>query len=73
MHCAKIDWNWPSGSEEEDFFNFLSVFLLFGNYLPFEKGGPFISTNLNSLYTEMLCPIGSGEEGEHLKGVRRQQ
>ena len=37
--CAKIDWNWLSGSGEEDFFNFDNVFSLFRNYLPLEKGG----------------------------------
>ena len=37
MLCAKFDRNWPSGSGEEDFFDFLNVFSLFRNYLPFEK------------------------------------
>ena len=37
MLCAKFDWNWPSGSGEEDFFNFVNVFSLFGNYSPLEK------------------------------------
>ena len=37
MHCAKYGWNWPTGSEEEDFFNFVTIFLLFRNYLPLEK------------------------------------
>ena len=37
--CAKIDWNWLSGSGEEEFFNFVNVFSLFLNYLPLEKGG----------------------------------
>ena len=32
-------------SGEEDFFKLRNVFLLFRNYLPFEKGGPFIWTN----------------------------
>ena len=30
--------NWPSGSEEDFFFNFVNVFLHFRNYLPLEKG-----------------------------------
>ena len=38
MHCAKFGWNWPSGSGEEDFFNFVNVFLLLRYYLPLEKG-----------------------------------
>ena len=28
MHCAKFGWNWPSGSGEEDLFNFVNVFSL---------------------------------------------
>ena len=38
MHCAKYGWNWRSGSWGEDFFNFVNVFMLIGNYLPLEKG-----------------------------------
>ena len=38
MLCAKFDPNWHSGSGEEDFFNFVNVFLLFRNYLHLEKG-----------------------------------
>ena len=34
MLCAKIGWNWPSGSGEEDFF----MLVLFSYYLPLEKG-----------------------------------
>ena len=37
-----------------NFFNFVNVFLLFHNYLPLEKGGPFIWTNLNPLHPRML-------------------
>ena len=36
MFCVKFGWNWPSGSREEDFKNFVNVFLLF-HYFPFEK------------------------------------
>ena len=39
MLCAKFGWNWLSGSGEEDFLNFVNLFLLFLNYLPLEKGG----------------------------------
>ena len=39
MLCAKFNWNWPSGSGEKRILNFVNVFLLFRNYLPFEKGG----------------------------------
>ena len=55
MLCAKFDWNWPCGSGEADFFYFVNVFLLFRNYLPFKKEGPFIWTILNPLYQRMLC------------------
>ena len=34
MLCAKIGWNWPSGSGEEDFF----MLVFFSYYLPLEKG-----------------------------------
>ena len=26
MLCAKFGWNWPTGSEEEDFLNFVNIF-----------------------------------------------
>ena len=49
--------------------NFVNVYLLFHNYLPLEKGSPFIWTNLNPLLPRMLCakfcwnwPSSSGEE-----------
>ena len=41
--------NWFSGSWEEDFF------LLFRNYLPLEKGGSFIWTNISPLNPRMQC------------------
>ena len=40
MHCAKFGWNWPSGSGEEDFLNFVNVFLLFGNFPLWKRAGP---------------------------------
>ena len=59
------------------FFYFVNVFSLFRNYLPFEKAGPFIWTNLNPLHPGMLCakfgwnwPIGSGEEDENVKSLQ---
>ena len=55
MHCAKFGWNWPCGSKEEDFFNFVNVFSLFRNYLPLEKDSAFIWTNLNPLHPRILC------------------
>ena len=51
------------------FLNFVNVFLLFRNYLPLEKGGPFICTKLNPHHPRMHCAkfgwnltYGSGEE-----------
>ena len=48
------------------------------NYLPLEKAGPFIWTNLNPLHPRMLCakfgwnwPSGSGEEDENVKSLRQ--
>ena len=56
-------WFWRRG-----FFYFVNVFLLFRNYLPLEKGGPFIWTNLNPLHPRMLwakfgrnCPVVLGK------------
>ena len=46
-NCAKYGWNWTSCSGED----FVNVILLFRNYLPLEKGGPLIWTNLN-LFTK---------------------
>ena len=37
------------------FLYFVNVFSLFRYYLPLEKGGPFIWTNLNSHHQRMLC------------------
>ena len=37
MHFAKFGCNWPSGSGDEDFFNFVNAFSLFRNYLSLEK------------------------------------
>ena len=80
VHCAKVGWNWPSGSGEEIFFHFVNVFSLFRNYLPVEKGVAFY---LNKLETppppnwSMLCakfgwnwPSGSREEHENVKSLQ---
>ena len=45
MIRAKFGWNWPSGSGEEDFLEFVNVFLQFCNYLPLAslvKIGPVV-------------------------------
>ena len=59
-----VQWFW-----RRRFLNFVNVFSLFRNYLPLEKGGPFICSNLNPLQPRMLCAksgwnwlSGSGEE-----------
>ena len=58
MLCAKFVWNWPSGSGEEDFFNFVNIFSLFRNYLPLEKGA---ALHLNKLESpspkDTLCQV----------------
>ena len=58
MNCEKFGWNWPSGSWEEDFFNFVNVFSLFRNYLRLEKG---CALHLNKLEPpspkDALCQI----------------
>ena len=46
MLFAKFCWNWPSGSIEEDFLNFVIVFSLFRNHLPLERGGTLHLNNL---------------------------
>ena len=69
MLCAKFGWNWPSGSGEEDFLNFLNAFHYFVIISPWKRAGPFIWTKLNPLHSRMLCAKfgwywlnGSGEE-----------
>ena len=69
MLCAKIGWNWLSGSGKETFLISSMYFGYFIIIFPWERAGPFIWTNLNSLYPRMLCakfgwnwPSGSGEE-----------
>ena len=69
MLFAKFVWNWPSGSGEEDFLILSMYFRCSLIISPLKRAGPFIWTNLNSLYPRMLCakfgwnwPSGSGEE-----------
>ena len=60
MFCAKFGWNWPSGSGEEDFFNFINVFSLFHNYmyLPLEEGGALHLNKFESpLPKDALCQV----------------
>ena len=79
MHCAMFGWNWPSGSGEEDFLNFVNVFSLFRNYLHLEKGEALHLNKLESTsLKDALCqvwlnwPSGSGEEDEYVKMLRQQ-
>ena len=67
--CAKIDWNWLSGSGEKDFKISSMYFRYFIIIFLWKRAGPFIWTNLNPLYPRMLWakfgwnwPSGSGEE-----------
>ena len=69
MLCAKIGWNWLSGSGEEDFLISSMYFQYFIIISTWKKAGPFVWTNLNSLHPRMLCAkfgwnwlSGSGEE-----------
>ena len=65
-------WFW-----RRNFLNFVNVFSQFRNYLPLERAGPSIWTNLNPLHPRMLCakfgwnwPSGSGEEDENVKSLQ---
>ena len=58
MLCAKLGWNWSSGSWEEDFFLISSMhFRYFIIIFPWKRAGPFIRTNLGSgsLHPRMHC------------------
>ena len=58
MLCAKFGWNWPSGSGQEDFLNFLNAFSLFLNYLPLEKIGALHLNKIESpLPKDALCQV----------------
>ena len=67
--CAKLGWNWPSGSREQDFLNTSMYYRYFVIISPLNRMWPFIWTNLNPIYPRMICakfgwnwPSGSGEE-----------
>ena len=53
--CAKIGWNWLSGSWEEDFLISSMYFRYFVIVSPWKRLGPFIWTNFNPLNPKMLC------------------
>ena len=56
MLCAKFGWNWPSGSGEEGFKNFVNVYFHYFIIIsPLKRAGPLIWTNLNPLHPRMLC------------------
>ena len=52
---CQFGWNWPSGSGEEDFLNFVNVFSLFHTSLTLKNGGPFIWTNVSPYYPRIHC------------------
>ena len=51
MICAKFDWNWPSGTGEEDFSTIVNVFRYFLIISPWKRARPFIWTN----HPKMIC------------------
>ena len=58
MLCAKIGWNWPSGFGEEYFKISDSVFSLFHNNLPLEKGKALHLNKLESPSSkDGLCQV----------------
>ena len=73
IHCAKFGWIWSSGSPKDalcqvwlklaqwfwrGFLNFFTVFGLFHNYLPLEKGRALQLNKLESpLPKDALCQI----------------
>ena len=57
---AKLGWNWPSGSIEEEILNFINIFSQFHNYLPLEKSGALHLKKLESpLPKDALCQVCS--------------
>ena len=58
MFCAKCWWNWPSGSREENFLNFVNVFSLFRYYFPLKKGAALHMNKLESPSPkDALCQV----------------
>ena len=66
MLCAKIGWNWLSGSGEEDFSNLSMYYCNFVIISPWKMAEPFIWTKMNHLHQGCFVPslveIGSGKE-----------
>ena len=72
--------SWPSDSGEEDFLKMPLIFNKFMIISPWKRAWPFIWTNLNPLYSRMLCakfgwnwPSGSWEEVENVKSLQQQR
>ena len=74
---CQFDWNWLSGSAEEDF----KIMSLYFCYLiiisPWKRVWPFIETNLNLLHPTRLCvkfgwnwSSGRGEEADNMKSLQ---
>ena len=67
MLCAKEGWNWPTGSEEEDFLICQCIFTI-SKLSPLGKGwGPSFEQTWLHLTKEWAkfgwnCPSGFGEE-----------
>ena len=69
MLCVKFSWNWPSGSGDEDFKNFVNVFSLIRYYFPSEKGWALQLNKFEASSPKVaLCQVwlklagGSGED-----------
>ena len=73
----KFGSNWAKLFWRRRYLNIFNIILHFLYYLPLEKGGPFIWTNLNPLHPRMLCakfgwnwPSGSGEKVENWRSLQ---
>ena len=55
MLCARVGWNWPSGSGEKDFLILSMYFRSFIIICPWNRTGPFVWIHFNPLYSRMLC------------------
>ena len=67
-------WNWPTGSGEEEFLNFVNIFSLFWNYLPLDKGGSLQLNKLESfLAKDTLCQVWLKLPYENVKILQGRQ
>ena len=76
MISPKFDWNWSSGSEDEDFQISSMYFCYFVIISHWKWAWPFIRMNLNPFHPRMICakfdwnyPSGSAEENFHISSM----